>query len=226
MAVCQQPGLGQFGNSWNVNGKRRDHEWYGSPDHRNSDKTSAPPGTGRETVVIPAAAFGSPEGARHAAFRPATEHRLRGQSAGFEEHLVLPHEVTCVGCQPVERAAARRWAEAAVRSAAGVDRGTELASPRRPRPRRVLEATGGRRTRICCPPLPEASPNRVGSDGVGWAGQATGFSRRTAKGNASKRGIHPVPWQPPSVNKTVSGFGRLRRPSSQPALPMVGARTL
>ena len=98
--------MGRFGNSRVVNGKRRDHAWYGSPEKRNSGKTSAPHGTGWETVVIPVAAFGSSEGARHAAFGPATERRLRGQSAGFEEHFVLPHEVTCVGCQPVERAAA------------------------------------------------------------------------------------------------------------------------
>ena len=44
-----------------------------------------------------------------------------------------------------------------------------------------------------------------------------GFSRRTAKGNASNQKVHSTPGMPPSVNKTVSGFGRLRRPSSQPA---------
>ena len=91
----------------NVNGKRRDPLWFGSPVLRNSGKTSAPHGTGRETVVIPTSALVSSRGARDAAFGPATERLLSGQSSGFEEPMVRPHEGTCVGCDQVDVVAAR-----------------------------------------------------------------------------------------------------------------------
>ena len=57
--------------------------------------------------MIPSAAFELVRAARHAAIGPATERMLSGQPSGFEERIVLTHEVTCVGCNRVGRAAAR-----------------------------------------------------------------------------------------------------------------------